>query len=117
MNRRTAYHFSLFIGLIGFTLAYCSVKHFSIPLPRYYPTLNQWSMIEDPEIPSMRWYAQTLLSLCIGSVCGAIAYLIGTFRQSVSERALVIVGWLTVVAASLMMLYLFQHEWRAWIAG
>jgi hypothetical protein len=50
-------------------------------------------------------------------VCGTIAYLIGWARRLVSERALVIVGWMAIVAAGLMMLYLFQHEWRGWIAG
>ena len=117
MNRKTAYHFSLFIGLIAFTIVYCTIKHLSIPLLRYYPTLNQWSMIKDPDIPSMGWYAQTLVSLCIGSVCGAIAYLIGSLRRLVSERVLVIVGWMAVAAAGLMMLYLFQREWQGWIAS
>jgi len=50
-------------------------------------------------------------------VCGVIAYLIGFLRQSVSERALVIVGWMAVAAAGLMMLYLFQREWQGWIAS
>ncbi len=59
MDGKPRFYFSLFMGLIAFTIAYCAITHFQIPLPRYYPTLNQWSMIKDSDLPSMGWYAQT----------------------------------------------------------
>ena len=119
MNRKPLLYFSLFIGLISFTIAYCVITQFHIPLPYYYPALNQWSMVTDPNLPSMGWYAQTVASLLIGGVSGGLAYLLGLFRQPISEDALPlqIVGWIAVAAAILMMLYIFQSEWRHWIVG
>ena len=119
MERQPLSHFSLFIGLIAFTIAYCTITHFQLPLPRYYPTLNRWSMVKDANLPSISWYGQTMTSLLVGCGFGGLAYLIGlSLRRSISEYIpLHIVGWIAVAAAVLMMLYVFQHEWYDWMLG
>ena len=116
MKRQPLSHFSLFIGLIVFTITYCAITRFHLPLPRYYPTLNRWSIVTDANLPSISWYGQTMASLLIGCGFGGLVYLIGLSRRSISEYIpLRIVGWIAVTAAILMMLYIFQHEWRNWI--
>ena len=119
MDCKPPFYFSLFIALVAFTVAYCAITYFRIPLPRYYPTLNQWSMTNDPNLPSMGWYAQTIASLCVGAIIGGGAYLVGSRNKIINERVIVAqtAGWIAVVATVLMMLYIFQHEWQHWIAG
>ncbi len=119
MNRQLLIYFSLFIGLIAFTIAYCAVTHFHLPLPRYYPMLNRWSIDKDANLPSIGWYSQTIMSLLIGCGFGGIAYLVGRLlHRSISKYLPIhILGWIAVAAAILMMLYIFQHEWRDWMVG
>lgn len=117
MDRKPLFYLSLFTALTAFTFTYCATSHFQIPLPRYYPTLNQWSMIRDPALPSIGWYSQTITSLCVGGVIGRIVHLAGARSQLVNEPAIFaqIAGWIAVISAVLMMLYVFQHEWRYWM--
>jgi len=97
MNRQPLFYFALVIGLIAFMLAYCASIYFHIPLPRYYPTRNQWSMVKDANYPSMGWYAQTVASLMVGCGVGGLAYRIGqSVRQSIGEHSFsceLPVGW------------------------
>jgi hypothetical protein len=117
MNHKPVLYLSLFVALIIFTLTYTAIQHFSIPLPRYYPTLKQWAVAKSSDIPSMGWYAQTLVSLCVGGIVGGGGYLIASRRQLVNERFLIGAGWVAVAFAVLMMIYVVQRECRHWIVG
>jgi len=58
-------------GAVG--LFYCSVRWFSINLPRYYPTLHVWKMARMPGVPSQGWYAmQVFAYLCAAAVTIAV---------------------------------------------
>jgi hypothetical protein len=76
-------------------------------------------MIKDSDLPSMGWYAQTIASLCVRCIIGGVAYLFASRSQLLNERAILtqIAGWIAVISAILMMLYIVQHEWRRWIIG
>jgi len=115
MHRERRLYLSLFVGLILFTLAYCGFRELRVPMPHYYPTLKKWSAATIPNLPSMGWYALTGVSLLTAGIGGVLAYTLSG-QSPVSLRTVKTVGWIAVAASVLLMVYIFQREWRHWIA-
>lgn len=121
MSKRNALYFSLCVGIVVFAIAYCAADIFpALSLPRYYPTLREWSTLKKSGVPAMGWYGMlslsSVLSFCAVALSRFVLPLI--FKSNAkATSAMRPAGIVAAAAIVLMMVYFLVEETSKWILG
>ena len=105
--------------VFSFCVAYVGFRHFKTPLPKYYPTLHQWSVKEPPvKAPGMGWYALFGASLACSLLFAGVAGLAARAfldENKTHEGLIRIASALTTAAIFFMIIFNILHEYHEWI--
>jgi ABC-type Fe3+-siderophore transport system permease subunit len=105
-----------FISLTS--IFYCAVSYFKIPIPRYYPLLNQWKMTKEAG-PSQGWYGLQAYAFAGAIVISmALYFLMKSFSQKeekpLSPLKVKTIGIITTLIVISSMTYILHHEFTKW---
>ncbi len=99
-------------------LFYCSVRWFSIKLPRYYPTLHVWKTARVPGVPSQGWYAMQGFAYLGAAVVTVAVWLILKYaisRDTVLRPGMArTLGLVTSAVLVFCLGYICYYEFSHW---
>lgn len=120
MSKSKSLYFSLCVGIVVFVIAYISADHFALSLPKYYPTLREWSTAKKSGVPSMGWYGMLSFSALISFLATSFSrFAIPLILKSDSkaDAAMKPAGIVASIFISLMAFYFIVEETTKWILG
>lgn len=105
-----------FISLTS--IFYTAVIHFKVPVPRFYPLLNQWKMTKEAG-PSQGWYGLQAYAFAGAIVVSMTLYfLMKTFtrneQKTLSPAKVKTIGIMTTLIVICSMAYILHSEFTKW---